>query len=349
MRQRTKIRTLLLRELLVPLLAILGIIIVGFLGYMVIEGLSPLQALYLLVVTLTTIGYGDIVPVTEPGKIFTICIIISGFTVGLYAVGKISTFFVEGELSKILKQRKMNKVLDSMNDHYIVCGYGKTGKSVLDDLLQRGLEVVLIENNAERSEKLKEIYGKKFIHLDADATTDEALLQAGVKRAKILISVLSTDAENLFVTLSAKDLNKNIKVITRVAETNSTEKFRKAGADFMVSPIEIATERIISIATSSTDFFSFVEFAGGKEEMKDYKFGLVEIHDGSDLIDRTYREANIPHRTNLVVIGCYTSTSELQVNPKAENFIQLGDKLLVFGTEEQIDKLRKIAKHNKSN
>jgi len=347
MRLRTKLRTLILRELLVPLVAISGILIVGFWGYIVIEGFTPLQSLYMLVITFATIGYGDVVPVTDTGRIFTICLIISGFTVGVYAIGKISAFFVEGELSKILKQRKMNKVLDSMKDHYIVCGYGKTGKSVLEDLLKKGLEVVIIENNTERSEKLQEIYGKKFIHLDADATTDEALLQAGITRAKILISVLSSDAENLFVTLSAKDLNKDIKVITRVAETNSAEKFRKAGADFIVSPIEIATDRIISIATSSTDFFSFVEFAGAKEEMKDYKFGLVEINEESDLINKTFREANIPHRTNLVVIGCYASKSELQINPKAENFIHLGDKLLVFGREEQIVNLKEIAKHIK--
>jgi voltage-gated potassium channel len=347
MRQETKLRTLILRELLAPLVAILGIIIVGFLGFIIIEGFTPLQSLYMLVITFATIGYGDVVPVTDVGRVFTICIVISGFTVGVYAVGKISAFFVEGEFSKIIKQKKMNKVLDSMKDHYIVCGYGKTGKSVLEDLLKKGLEVVIIENDTERSEKLKEIYGKKFIHLDADATTDEVLLQAGIKRAKILISVLSTDAENLFVTLSAKDLNKDLKVITRVAETNSTEKFRKAGADFIVSPIEIATDRIISIATSSTDFFSFVEFAGAKEELKDYKFGLVEIHEGSDLINKTYREANIPQRTNLVVIGCYSSSSELQVNPKADNLIQLGDKLLVFGNEAQIQTLKKIAKHSK--
>ena len=345
MRLRTKLRSLVLRELLVPLLAIFAILIIGFFGYIFIEGFSPLKSLYMLVITFATIGYGDVVPVTDAGRIFTICIVISGLTVGVYAVGKISAFFVEGELSKILKQRKMNKVLSSMNDHYIVCGYGKTGKSVLEDLLNRGLEVVIIENNTERSEKLKEIYGKKFIHLDADATTDEALQQAGIERAKILISVLSSDAENLFVTLSAKDLNKNIKVITRVAETNSAEKFRKAGADFIVSPIEIATDRIISIATSSTDFFSFVEFAGAKEELKDYKFGLVQIGEGSDLINKTYREANIPQRTNLVVIGCYSSSSELQVNPKADDLIQLGDKLLVFGNEPQIQNLKRIAKH----
>jgi len=345
MRLRTKLRSLVLRELLVPLLAIFAILIIGFFGYIFIEGFSPLKSFYMLVITFATIGYGDVVPVTDAGRIFTICIVISGLTVGVYAVGKISAFFVEGELSKILKQRKMNKVLSSMNGHYIVCGYGKTGKSVLEDLLNRGLEVVIIENNTERSERLKEIYGKKFIHLDADATTDEALQQAGIERAKILISVLSSDAENLFVTLSAKDLNKNIKVITRVAETNSAEKFRKAGADFIVSPIEIATDRIISIATSSTDFFSFVEFAGAKEELKDYKFGLVQIGEGSDLTNKTYREANIPQRTNLVVIGCYSSSSELQVNPKADDLIQLGDKLLVFGNEPQIQNLKKIAKH----
>jgi voltage-gated potassium channel len=297
-----------------------------------------------MVITFSTIGYGDIVPVTDAGRIFTICIIISVFTVGIYAVGKISSFFAEGELSKLLKQRKMNKLLDSMNDHYIVCGYGRTGKRVLDDLVSKGLQVVIIESNSDRNEKIKEIYNKKFNHIEGDATDDEILLQAGVKRAKILISVLSSDAENLFVTLSAKDLNHGIKVITRVVETNSAEKFRKAGADFIVSPIDIATDRIISIATTSSDFFSFIDFAEAKEELKEYKFGLVEIFDTSDLIDKTYREANIPQRTNLVVIGFYSSSNELQVNPTADNRIQLGDKLLVFGNESQIDNLKKIAK-----
>lgn len=346
MRLRSRLRTLILKELLVPLLALLTIIIVGFVGFMLIEGFSALQSLYVMVITFATIGYGDVVPVTNTGKIFTICLVISGFTVGVYAIGKISAFFVEGELSKLLKLRKMNKVLDNMKNHYIVCGYGKTGKSVLEDLLEKGFEVVMIESNAERNEKLKEVYGQKFIHIDGDATDDAVLIQAGVERAKILISVLSTDAENLFVTLSAKDLNKDVKVITRVAETNSTEKFRKAGADFIVSPIEIAKDRIISIATTSADFFSFVEFAGAKEELKSYKFGLVEIHEGSDLINKSYRDANIPQRTNLVVIGYYSSQSELQINPKADNIIQLGDRLLVFGNEPQIVALKKIAHHN---
>jgi len=339
---------LLLKGLLVPIVAVSSILIIGFIGLIIIEGFSPLNSLYMLVITFATIGFGDVVPVTDVGKVFTICIILSGFTVGLYSIGKITAFFAEGELSKLLKQRKMNKALDKMKDHYIVCGYGKTGKHVLEDLLKKGLEVVVIESNSERNEKLKALYSDKYIHLDADATDDAVLIQAGIQKAKFIISVLSTDAENLFVTLSAKDLNKKIKVITRVAETNSSEKFKKAGADFIVSPIEIATDRIVSIATTSADFYSFVEFAGAKDEMKAYQFGQVEIKEGSDLINKTYREANIPNRTNLVVIGFYSSMmSELQVNPKADNLIQLGDKLLVFGNQEQIDNLKKIAKHLK--
>jgi len=345
MRIRSKIKQLIFRELLVPMLIILSILIIGFLGYIFIEGLSPLKSLYMLVITFATIGYGDIVPMTDVGKVFTIFIVISGFTAGVYSIGKISAFFAEGELSNLLKQRKMNRVLDTMKGHYIVCGYGKTGRRVLDDLLRKGYEVVVIESNPERNEKLREIYDKKFIHLEGDGTNDDVLIQAGIKRAKILISVLSSDAENLFVTLSAKDLNKDIKVITRIDETNSEGKFKKAGADFIVSPIEIATDRIISIATTSTDFFSFVDFAGAKEELKEYKFGLVEIKNGSDLINKMYREANIPQRTNLVVIGFYSSMSELQVNPKADNIIQLGDKLLVFGNEDQIENLKLIARH----
>ena len=174
---RTKFRTLILKELLVPLLAILTIFFIAFWGFILIEGFSPLQSIYMLVTTFSMIGYGDVVPVTDLGKVFTICIVISGFSVGLFSIAKISAFFAEGELSTLLKQRKMDKVLDSMKDHYIVCGYGKTGKRILDDLLEKKLEVVVIESNVERNERLKERYGQKFVHLDGDCllyTSDAA-------------------------------------------------------------------------------------------------------------------------------------------------------------------------------
>ncbi|MEI7677120.1 MAG: potassium channel protein [Bacteroidales bacterium] len=336
-------KSLIIRQLLLPITAISMIMIAGFLGYIIIEGYSPLDSLYMLVITFATIGYGEVHPLSDNGRIFTIILIGGGFTVGLYAISKLSAFFVEGELHNIIKIRRMNRQLENMKGHYIVCGYGKTGKRVMEELLQKNHRVVLIERMPERNEKLKEVFDKNLIHIDGDATSDEVLVHAGIDRAKMLISVLNTDAENLFVTLSAKDLNKNIKVIARVEDVNSTMKFRKAGADFIISQIDIATDRIISIATTSTDIFSFVEFADAQDELKGYKFRLVEIRHHSDLIGKSYREANIPSRTNLVVIGSYDTNDNLQVNPKADDFIQFGDRLLVFGKDDEIKQLISIA------
>jgi voltage-gated potassium channel len=317
---------------------------VGFWGYIYIEDFSPVESIYMLVITFATIGYGEIHNLSEDGRIFTIALILTGFSVGFYMIGKISEFILNGELTKLIKLRKMNKALLSMNNHYIVCGFGKTGKKVVEDLLTKNKKVVLIESNPKLSEKLNEFYDENLIHIDGDPTHDDVLIYAGVERASCLITVLSTDAENLFVTLSAKDYNSDIKIITRVDEASSIGKFKKAGADHIVSPIEIASERIVSIATSGSDFFSFMEFAESKEELHEYKFGLVQIAKGSDLIGKTYREANIPQRTHLVVIGYYSLLDELQVNPKADNSIELGDKLLVFGLEHQINELKTIAK-----
>jgi voltage-gated potassium channel len=340
----TKIKSTLYKKLLLPLIILIAILIGGFFGYIYIEGFSPVESIYMLVITFATIGFTEVHELSETGRVFTIFLIITGFSVGFYLIGKISEFVIDGELVKLIKIRKMNKSLKEMHNHYIVCGYGKTGKKVVEDLLAKNKKVVLIEDNTERNEKLKDFYNENLIHIVGDATHDEILQHAGIEKAKYLIAVLTTDAENLFVTLSAKDINKNIKVITRIEETNSTGKFKKAGADYIISPIEIASERIVSIATSGSDFFSFMEFAESKEELHEYKFGLIQIAQGSDLVGKTYREANIPQRTQLVVIGYYSLMDELQVNPKADNKIELGDKLLVFGLEHQINELKQIAK-----
>jgi voltage-gated potassium channel len=344
---KANVKSLIWRQFFAPITAIIFILIVGFFGYIFIEGYSPLDSLYMLVITFTTIGYCEPHPLSPEGRMFTIALIISGFTVGLYSIGKLSSFFMEGTLAKLLKIKRMNKLLEDLKGHYIVCGYGKTGKRVTEELLRQGRKVVLIENNSERNEKLKDMYDKNLIHIMGDATNDEVLMQAGIENAKILISVLTTDAENLFVTLSAKDLNKDIKVITRVEDASAAAKFKKAGTDYIISQIEIASDRILSLATSSTDFFSFVELADGREELRDYKFRLVEIRAGSDLIGKTYREANIPQRTNLVVMGCYSASSDLQINPKADDIIHLEDKLLVFGTDAEIKQLKTIGKAKK--
>jgi voltage-gated potassium channel len=142
MKYRSRIKSLILKELLVPLVLIIIIILIGFFGFIFIEGFSPLQSIYMLVSTYSMVGYGDVVPITDTGKVFTIIMILSGFAIGIISIGKISAFVVAGELSTLLKLRKMNKTLDAMKNHYIICGYGKTGKRVLDDLLAKSWKLL---------------------------------------------------------------------------------------------------------------------------------------------------------------------------------------------------------------
>lgn len=146
-------RHLLLRRLFIPLLALFFLVVIGFFGYILLEGYTALESIYMMVITFATIGYGEVQALSDTGRIFTIILIISGFSVGLYAISQISTFFIDGELSKLLKIKRMNKTLKNLKDHYIVCGYGKTGKKVIEDLLLKNKKVVLIENHVERSEK----------------------------------------------------------------------------------------------------------------------------------------------------------------------------------------------------
>ena len=179
----TRIKTSLYKKLILPLIILVAILTGGFFGYIYIEGFTPVESIYMLVITFATIGYGEIHNLSEEGRIFTIFLIITGFSVGFYLIGKISEFVIDGELSKLIKIRKMNKSLKELHNHYIVCGYGKTGRRVVDDLLAKNKKAVLIEGNAERNEKLKDFYNENLIHIIGDATHDDVLLQAGVEKA----------------------------------------------------------------------------------------------------------------------------------------------------------------------
>jgi voltage-gated potassium channel len=149
-------RKIVFKKLFLPLILIILILVFGYLGYVHIEGYSPINAVYMIITTFSMVGYGEIQPLTETGRVFTMILIIAGFSFGLYAISQITTFFIDGELSKLIKNRRMNKTLDSLSEHYIVCGYGKTGKKVVEDLLNKNQKVVLIEGNTERNEKLKD-------------------------------------------------------------------------------------------------------------------------------------------------------------------------------------------------
>lgn len=330
-----------IKKILIPGIILFLIFFIGVLGYIYIENYNLIDAFYMTSITLSTVGFGEVQTLSPNGKIFTSILIFSGITVVVYTLGNITKFFIEGELKSYLRWRSMDKKIEKLKDHYIVCGAGRTGKKIINDFLKKDLEFVVVEKDEKKIEKLKDIYRKKLLYVIGDATKDETLLQANVKSAKVLISVLTTDAENLFLTLTTKDLNEEIQVITRAVDASSEKKLRRGGADFIISPFEIAAERMVATATQ-TNLISFVDVFSKKSKIEGLTFELVEVKKGSQLVDVTLMEAKIPAKTNLIVIG-HEIDGIMRINPMSHELLKENEKLLVLGTKDQIKKLIEIA------
>ena len=329
------------KKILIPGAILFLIFFIGIFGYIYIENYNLIDAFYMTSITLSTVGFGEVQALSPNGKIFTSILILSGITVVVYTLGNITKFFIEGELKSYLRWRKMDKKIVKLKDHYIVCGAGRTGTKIINDFLKKGLNFVVVENDEKSIEKLKEIYRDKILYVAGDATKDETLIQANVKSAKVLISVLPTDADNLFLTLTTKDLNEEIQVITRAVDASSEKKLKRGGADFIISPFEIAADRIIATATQ-TNLISFVDVFSKKSKIEGLTFELVEIKKGSELVDATLMEAKIPTKTNLIVIG-HEVDGIMKINPMSYELLKENEKLLVLGTKDQIKKLIEIA------
>lgn len=316
------------------------IVLTGILGFMYIEGYTYIDSLYMTVMTISTVGFGEIAPLSDYGKIFTSFLILSGISVVIYAISNLTSFFVEGEMKSYLRSKKMNNQVSKLSDHYILAGYGRTGQRLVEEFYKKGASFVVIEKHEENLSALEEKYQNKVLFIIGDATDDDILLKAGIKRACCIISSLSTDADNLFVTISAKYLNKNIKVITRALESSSADKLIKAGADKIISPLEIAANRMFATATQS-EIVSFLDIVGNTNTLEDLNFASVEILANSSIANSNLREARLPERANLVVIGIEKS-GELQLNPRSHTILHPGDKLLVLGSSEQLENLKVI-------
>ena len=332
-----------IKKILIPIVILFFIFFIGIMGYIYIEGYNLIDAFYMTSITLSTVGFGEVEKLTPIGKIFTSGLIFSGITLVVYILGNITKFFLEGELKEYLRGKKMEKRIGQLENHYIVCGAGRTGLKIINDFIKKELDFVIIERDENIIKKLKEIYVDKILYVVGDATSDEVLLQANVKKAKVLISVLSTDAENLFLTLSSKDLNHKIQVITRAVDGSNETKLKRGGADFIISPFEIAADRIIATATQ-TNLISFVDVFSKKSKIEGLTFELVEIQKGSELVNKTLMEAKIPNKTNLIVIG-HEVNGTMRINPMSHELLKENEKILVLGRKEQIKKLEKMASY----
>ena len=310
--------------------------ILGTIGYYFLEDWDFLDALYMTVITLSTTGYSEVKDLSLVGRIFTMILIIFGISGLFYALGNLNIVLFE---KNFFRNRAMQKKMKKITDHYIICGYGRMGHKIALELHTLKKPFVIIEKD---SEQLGYLDSKEYIYIEGDAAEDNILIKAGIGNAKGLVAVLSTDVANVFTTLSARGLNPNLKIIARAEEETSREKLIKAGANRVVLPYEIGGFRIAQALLRPVviDYFDEIFYRS------DFNLRIdeVEILPKSSLINKTLAESGIRSELDVIVVAIYRSDKQFIYNPGFNSKLNVNDTLIVIGKNQDLKKLRKIAK-----
>lgn len=320
------------------LFLVVSILTIGTFGYMFLSGYNFVDALYMTVITVTTVGFGELQPFSSEEKVFTIFLILTSITVFGYAVSTFSEYLVSGKLFDHFKHRRVEKQIKRLEGHTIVCGYGRNGKQAILKLQNYGKDFVVIEKGKTLIEKLDET---EVLNVEGDATTDETLLKAGILKAKSLITALPSDADNLFVVLSARQLNKDCTIISRASKESSYSKLKIAGADNVIMPDKLGGNHMASLVVTP-DVIEFVDRLTIEGETT---ANLEEI-DVNELpkkyLNKTILDLDLRKKSGCTVIGFRNPDKDYIINPEASTKLVKDAHLIVLGRPEQIHKLREL-------
>jgi voltage-gated potassium channel len=324
-------------KILIGLFMLLTILVIGVTGYMVIEGDSMLDALYMTVITISTVGFGEIHKLSQGGKIFTIFLIISSFTTYAYALTTISTHFFEGQLNFIIRGYG-SKTFKKMQNHVIICGYGRNGQQVAKELKAHNHPYIIIDQNHDVIVKIED---KSVGIIEGDSTQDEVLLRANIKSARALITTLPIDADNLYVVLTARALNPGLEIVSRASNENSEIKLRMAGVDNVVMPERVGGAHMANLITSP-DVIEFMEHLSvhGHDPTALEEFECSALSEDEGV--KTIGEYAVRRRTGANIIGFKTPDGRFILNPTPDMKVFPGSKLFVLGTPDQISSMRAI-------
>lgn len=325
------------RRIGLAFIALAVTLLVGTLGLVITEHLSLAQAFYFTVETITTVGYGDIYAKTNAGQVFITILMLVGVGVMLYFAGVMMAFLVEGQLAGVYGRRKMNKKIEQLQEHIIVCGGGRVGKQVLYRLRKEGFPCVVIEQQDDLAHQYIE---DGYLVIHNDATQDEVLKKAGIERAKGLITALPEDSLNVFVTLTAKGLNPNVQVVARMDQLESENKLVRAGADKVISPAILGGWRM-AMSILKPISIEYIETVIHDHNIE-MKIMELRVDQGSCLIGRTLSASGIKQQTGAMVLAILRNELVIS-NPEAQEEILEGDLLIVLGLREQLRRLEEVA------
>jgi voltage-gated potassium channel len=319
-------------------LALLGVIGMGTVGYQIIERWSALDALYMTVITLATVGYGETHPLSPGGRVFTIFLILSGILSLGFIVNRFTDAIIQGYFQEQIVYQRQRRVLEKLSDHFIVCGYGRMGHQIAREFATENVPFVVIDPDDEAIRFAREL---GYLSIDGDATLDEILQLAGVERARCLIAAMPSDANNLYTILSAKTLNPKIRAIARASNEEAITKLRRGGADAVVSPYITGGHRMAAAALRP----QVIDFLDGIITASDRSFYMEELllePGGCPCIGRTIAEADLRGRSGALILAIRRADGTLLAGPTADVRLAAGDLLICLGNKEQLAKLQRV-------
>ena len=318
-------------KLKIAFLGLFVIFIIGSVGYYFIEGWSITESLYTTAITISTVGYGDFYPQTDVGRFFTVLLIIFGVGTMFYTVVLFAETMVETRFRMLMGRGKLDKMIKKLNDHYIICGCGRIGYLICRELAEEKIPFVVIDNNPEVIQKIED---EGFIYYKGDSTQDKTLLATGIKRAKGIVCVLPSDAQNLYVILTAKELNPDIYILSRSEEEESEHRLLRAGADRVMSPYILGGMRM-AMAILRPAMLDFIEITTRRQSLE-LKMEEITVCDVSPIAGKSLEDSEIRHRYGLIIVAVKKDSGKMIFNPLASYVIESGDKLIAMGEDENM-------------
>lgn len=322
------------QRLRIALCGIFGVLMAGVAGYVLIEGWPLLDALYMTVITVATVGYKEVKPLSTGGMWFTMGLIVVGVGLVFYSLGTVLEMMIEGGLRDILGRRRVEREIKTLRDHYIVCGYGRMGSVVAGELQKRKLPFVIVDNDPA---VVQTAQGRGILAIQGSAGDEEILRRVNIDRARGLVAVAASDAENLFITITARSLNKKLFITSRAETQGAEHKMSMVGADKVVSPYMIGAYRLVS-ALLQPAVAHFIELSSLEREM-DVRLEEISVSEKSSLDGKLLKETPIRSKLGIIVIGIEKKDGKMLFNPPSDQVIQSGDKLITIGNPDQTEEL----------
>jgi len=311
----------------------------GTTGYMIIEGWDMVDSMFMTTITLATVGYSEVNAISPQGRIFTLVLIFFGVGLFLYIVGSIMQFLVEGRIRIILGRRKLEKTIAKLKNHYIICGYGRIGRGLCQYLLQKNLDVLIVEKNEER---IPDMEADGVPYVIGEANEEDNIEKAGIKRAKGLLAVLGSDPDNVFVVLISKQLNPDAFVVARANQDLAKKTLQSAGADNVISPYDLGARRMAHAILRPT-VIHFLEMAFTDEDT-DINFEEIPVGERCELKDCTLQDSKIRQNLDVLIIAIKKASGRMEFNPKPDSRIEMGDTIITVGQSTNLTKLEQLLK-----